>query len=101
MVFFVRSDGDLGRRRMDPAFRTGFERCALAAVSGRRTAGGFDVCFICTLKTATGSPRSLDHLEEIARQKELKKVTYITLSIVFWVILGILIVAIAVRYIVQ
>jgi hypothetical protein len=42
----------------------------------------------------------LDQLEEIAHQKELTKVTYITLSIVFWVILAILIVAIIARYVV-
>jgi hypothetical protein len=53
------------------------------------------------LKPPRGRHDTLDQLEEIARQKELKKVTYITLSIVFWVILAILIVAIAVRYIVQ
>jgi hypothetical protein len=40
----------------------------------------------------------LNQLEEIARQKELTKVTYITLGIVFWVIFVILIIAIIVRY---
>jgi hypothetical protein len=42
----------------------------------------------------------LDQLEEIANQKELTKVTYITLGIVFWVVFVILIMAIAVRYVI-
>ena len=52
-------------------------------------------------KPPRGRHDTLDQLEEIARQKELTKVTYITLSIVFWVILAILIIAIAIRYILQ
>jgi Ca2+/Na+ antiporter len=47
-----------------------------------------------------GRQETLNQLEEIAHQKELTKVTYITLGIVFWVILVILIIAIIVRYIV-
>ncbi|MGD9043793.1 MAG: hypothetical protein PVG06_08775 [Desulfobacterales bacterium] len=50
------------------------------------------------LKPPRGRHETLDQLEEIARQKELTKVTYITLGIVFWVILAILIIAIIVRY---
>jgi TRAP-type C4-dicarboxylate transport system permease small subunit len=42
----------------------------------------------------------LDQLEEIARQKELTRVTYITLGIVFWVIFVILILAIIARYVI-
>jgi len=41
---------------------------------------------------------TLDQLEEIARRKEFAKVTYITLGIVFWVILVILLIAIITRY---
>lgn len=52
------------------------------------------------LKPPRGRHETLDQLEEIAQQKELTKVAYITLSIVFWVILVILIVAIIVRYVV-
>jgi hypothetical protein len=56
---------------------------------------------LAPLKPPRGRHDTLDQLEEIARQKELTKVTYITLSIVFWVILAILIIAIAIRYILQ
>ena len=50
------------------------------------------------LKPPRGRQQTLDQLEEIARQKEITKVTYITLGIVFWVILVILLIAIIVRY---
>jgi hypothetical protein len=50
------------------------------------------------LKPPRGRHDTLDQIEEIARQKELTKVTYITLGIVFWVILAILILAILLRY---
>lgn len=50
------------------------------------------------LKPPRGRHETLDQLEEIARQKELTKVAYITLGIVFWVILVILIIAIIIRY---
>jgi Ca2+/Na+ antiporter len=50
------------------------------------------------LKPPQGRHDTLNQLEEIARQKELTKVTYITLGIVFWVIFVILIIAIIVRY---
>jgi hypothetical protein len=56
---------------------------------------------LAPLKPPRGRHDTLDQLEEIARQKELTKVTYIILSIVFWVILAILIIAIAIRYILQ
>jgi hypothetical protein len=51
-------------------------------------------------KAPRGRHQTLDQLQEIARQKELQKVTYVTLGIVFWVILVILIAAIAIRYII-
>lgn len=51
------------------------------------------------LKPPRGRLDTLDQLEEIARQKELTKVTYITLGIVFWIILALLIIAIIIRYI--
>jgi Ca2+/Na+ antiporter len=49
-------------------------------------------------KPPRGRYDTLDQLEEIARQKEFAKVTYITLGIVFWVILVILLIAIIARY---
>jgi len=49
-------------------------------------------------KPPRGRHDTLDQLEEIGRQKEFAKVTYITLGIVFWVILIILIMAIITRY---
>jgi hypothetical protein len=53
------------------------------------------------LKAPRGRHETIDQLQEIARQKELQKVTYLTLGIVFWVVLVILIAAIAIRYVVQ
>jgi hypothetical protein len=53
------------------------------------------------LKAPRGRHETIDQLQEIARQKELQKVTYMTLGIVFWVVLVILIAAIAIRYFVQ
>ncbi|MGD9060344.1 MAG: hypothetical protein PVF72_07885, partial [Desulfobacterales bacterium] len=44
------------------------------------------------LKTPQGRQDTIDQLEEIARQKELTQMTYITLGIVFWVIFVILII---------
>jgi hypothetical protein len=56
------------------------------------------VALFAPLKPPKGRHDTLDQLEEIARQKEFAKVTYITLSIVFWVILVIFIIAIIIRY---
>jgi Ca2+/Na+ antiporter len=53
------------------------------------------------LKAPRGRHETIDQLQEIARQKELQKVTYMTLGIVFWVVLVILIAAIAIRYFIQ
>ncbi|MEJ2222647.1 MAG: hypothetical protein P8X80_17815 [Desulfobacterales bacterium] len=53
------------------------------------------------LKPPQGREDTLEQLEKIARQKELDKVTYITLGIVFWVIFVILIFAIIARYVIQ
>jgi Ca2+/Na+ antiporter len=66
---------------------------------------GLVVVLLFALFAPLKAPRSrhetIDQLQEIARQKELQKVTYLTLGIVFWVILVILIAAIAIRYVVQ
>jgi hypothetical protein len=53
------------------------------------------------LKAPRGRHETLDQIEEIARQKELEKVTYVTLGVVFWVVLAILLVAIVIRYVVH
>jgi hypothetical protein len=50
-------------------------------------------------KKPRGRQETIDQLEEIARQKEVQKVTYVTLGIVFWVVLVILIAAIIIRYV--
>lgn len=50
-------------------------------------------------KKPRGRRDTIDQLQEIARQKEVQKMTYVTLGIVFWVILAILIVAITIRYV--
>ena len=52
-------------------------------------------------KAPRGRHETLNQLQGMAREKEVQKVTYVTLGIVFWVVLVILIVAIAIRYIVQ
>lgn len=50
-------------------------------------------------KAPRGRQETIDQLQEIAREKEVQKVTYVTLGIVFWVILVMLIAVIAIRYI--
>ena len=50
-------------------------------------------------KAPRGRHETIEQLQEIARQKEVQKVTYVTLGIVFWVVLMILIAAIAIRYV--
>jgi Ca2+/Na+ antiporter len=50
-------------------------------------------------KAPRGRHETIEQLQEIARQKEVQKVTYVTLGIVFWVVLVILIAAIAIRYV--
>jgi Ca2+/Na+ antiporter len=64
---------------------------------------GLAVLLVFTLfapfKVPRGRQETIDQLQEIARQKEVQEVTYVTLGIVFWVILVILIAVIAIRYI--
>jgi hypothetical protein len=50
-------------------------------------------------KAPGGRQETIEQLQEIARQKEVQKVAYVTLGIVFWVVLVILIAAIAIRYV--
>ena len=52
------------------------------------------------LRPPRGRHETLDQLDEIAQQKELAKVTYITLGIVFWVVLAIFFMAIIIRYVI-
>jgi hypothetical protein len=52
-------------------------------------------------KPPRGRHQTLAQLDEIARQKELQKLSYVTLGIVFWVALVILMSAIVVRYVFQ
>jgi Ca2+/Na+ antiporter len=55
--------------------------------------------FFAPLKAPRGRHETIDQLQAIAHQKEVQKVTYVTLGIVFWVVLVILIAAIAIRYV--
>jgi Ca2+/Na+ antiporter len=57
------------------------------------------IALFAPFKAPRGRHETLDQLQAIARQKELQQVTYITLGIVFWVVLVILIAAIVIRYI--
>ena len=63
---------------------------------------GLIVALIFTVSAPQRPPRSrhetLKMLERIRREKEFKKVTYITLSSFFWVLLVVLIAAIIIRY---
>ena len=52
------------------------------------------------LKPPRGRHDTLDQLDEIAQEKELAKVTYITLGIVFWIVFVIFILAIITRYLI-
>ena len=49
-------------------------------------------------KPPHGRHESLDKLEEIAQERKLEKITYVTLSAFFWVVLLTLLVAIFIRY---
>jgi hypothetical protein len=53
------------------------------------------------LKPPRGRRDTIDQLEEIAHQKELTRVTYITLGILFWVIFVMLIITVFVRYVIR
>jgi Ca2+/Na+ antiporter len=57
------------------------------------------IALFAPFKAPRGRHETLDQLQAIARQKELQEVTYVTLGIVFWVVLVILIASIAIRYI--
>jgi len=63
---------------------------------------GLIVALIFTVSAPQRPPRShketVKMLERIRREKELKKATYITLSLFFWVLLFVLIAAIIIRY---
>jgi hypothetical protein len=52
-----------------------------------------------SLKPPQGRHETLDQLQEITHQKKLEKTTYITLGILFWVVLVLLLAAIIIRYI--
>jgi hypothetical protein len=51
-------------------------------------------------KPPHGRHETLDKLEEIAQERKLEKVTYVTLSAFFWVALLTLLVAIFIRYVI-
>jgi hypothetical protein len=49
-------------------------------------------------KAPRGRHDTLDMLESIRQEKQLEKVAYITLSIFFWILLFVLVIAILLRY---
>ena len=51
-------------------------------------------------KTPRGRYETLDMLDRIEQDKELKEVAYITLSIFFWILFAVLVAAIILRYII-
>jgi hypothetical protein len=51
-------------------------------------------------KAPRGRQETLDMLERIEQEKELEEVAYITLSIFFWILLSVLLIAIILRYII-
>jgi hypothetical protein len=51
------------------------------------------------LKTPRGRHNTLNQLEDVAQQKQLEKMTYISLGAVFWVLLCILTWAVIVNYV--
>jgi hypothetical protein len=56
------------------------------------------VALFAPLKPPQGRHDTLDQLEEMVQQKELEKMTYIALGMVFWVVLLILLWAIILHY---
>jgi hypothetical protein len=54
-----------------------------------------------TRKPPHGRHETLDKLEEIAQERKLEKVAYVTLSAFFWVVLLTLLVAIFIRYVMR
>jgi quinol-cytochrome oxidoreductase complex cytochrome b subunit len=53
------------------------------------------------LRPPRGRDETLDQLEEMAKQKQLEKMTYITLSTVFWVVLCAFIWAVIANYVLR
>jgi hypothetical protein len=51
-------------------------------------------------KAPRGRHETLDMLDRIEQEKELEEVAYITLSIFFWILLSVLIIAIVLRYVI-
>jgi hypothetical protein len=51
-------------------------------------------------KAPRGRYETLDMLDRIEQEKELEEVAYITLSIFFWILLSVLVIAIILRYII-
>jgi hypothetical protein len=66
---------------------------------------GLLIVLLFGLSSPPKAPQSrhetIDRLEEIARRKEFETVTYITLGIVFWLVVAILIAAIVIRYVIE
>ncbi|MGD8523109.1 MAG: hypothetical protein PVF56_18320 [Desulfobacterales bacterium] len=54
-----------------------------------------------TRKPPHGRHETLDKQEEIAQERKLEKVTYVTLSAFFWVVLLTLLVVIFIRYVMR
>jgi hypothetical protein len=51
-------------------------------------------------KAPRGRQETLDMLDRIEQEKELEEAAYITLSIFFWILLSVLVIAIILRYII-
>ncbi len=58
----------------------------------------FLVSLVAPQRPPSGRQETLEKLEQIAREKELEKITYITLGVFFWVVFSILILVIVARY---
>jgi len=58
----------------------------------------FLVSLVAPRRPPSGRRETLEKLEQIAREKELEKITYITLGVFFWVVFFILILVIIARY---
>jgi hypothetical protein len=56
------------------------------------------VALFAPLKTPRGRHDTLDQMEEMARQKQVEKMTYIALGAVFWLVLSVLIWAVIAHY---
>jgi hypothetical protein len=65
---------------------------------------GFLVALFLSLKTPSNHPprgrrETLDMLERIKQEKEIQKMTYVTINLFFWVLLAALVAAIILRYV--